>query len=84
MKPFWQFIKDGLSEKNGQPSSTRLNNFYAIIQWVPSITFGFVFCVITGNETLVLGYLAILAGLIAGILGIKAWNDKIKKDNKDA
>jgi len=68
----FRFLRLALSEDNGNPSSTRLNVFIALIQWSIAITFGFFWVVIIEPE-LVLGYLGILAALTAGLLGIKAW-----------
>jgi len=81
MKELIAFIKQSMSEDNGRASSTRLNVFYSFIQWVPAITFGFIWCVVSRPE-LIIPYLSVLAALVGGILGIKVWQKKVEQNNE--
>ena len=71
MKLF-EFIRKALSEDNGNPSSSRFNTFFALLQWSPAITIGF-FVVLIHYENLILPYLQTLSALTAAILGIGVW-----------
>ena len=66
----WVYLGKANSEDNGHPSSTRLNVFFALSQWSLVISFGFILVVLFYGS-LILAYLGILAGLVAGLLGLK-------------
>lgn len=64
-----QFIQKALSKK-GEPSSTRLNIFYAIVQWAPAITISFMYVTFV-HKDLILPYAAIIMGSLNLLFGIK-------------
>jgi hypothetical protein len=74
----FKFIKGALSEDNGNPSSMRINSTYAIIGIITSIIFGFIWVVIFWHD-LILGYLAISAGLVTTAFG---WKNAQKKNEE--
>jgi hypothetical protein len=75
-----EFIKKALSEKNGQPSSIRVFNGWALFWFVLIISFGFVFVVIA-YEGLIIAYLGVIAGVVVAVLGLKV-GQKWKENNE--
>jgi hypothetical protein len=74
----FEFIKKSLSEDNGKPSSMRMMVFFSHFQWTLSITFGFI-VVLFSYPAIIIEYLIVIAGLVAGLLGLKKWQ---KADEK--
>jgi hypothetical protein len=69
MKDLYEFLKKALS-KNNEPSSSRVNVFYSIVQWVPAITISFLY-VTFAYKDLILPYAAIIMGSLNLLFGIK-------------
>lgn len=67
-----EFIKKALSETDMTPSSLRVMSFLGFVQWSILISFGFIW-VLVFYPYLVTGYLTILSGLLATVLGLKVW-----------
>ena len=78
MKELISFIKKSLSEDNGNPSSMRTMVLFSHVQWTVAITFGFIVVLFT-YQGLILAYLGIIAGLVAGLLGLKGWQKTNEK-----
>lgn len=72
------FLKKALSDDQGNPSSIRINIFIGFIQWSIAITVGFIW-VLRWYPYLVLGYLSVLASLVAGLVGLKVYQKKLEK-----
>ena len=69
------FLKNALSDDKGNPSSLRLNIFIGFTQWSLAITAGFIW-VLWVYPYLILGYLATLAALTGGLVGLKVYQKK--------
>lgn len=78
MKLF-QFLEKALSEGT-KPSAMRVFNFWVVLLFVTVVAFGFIWVVVNYSD-LVNGYLAIMAGIILGALGLKGWQKKNEKPN---
>lgn len=72
MKSILTFIAKALQEDNGNPSSLRLNNYQMVTLFTLAMTFGFIWTVLH-HPDLVLGYLTVLASLIAAATGLKVF-----------
>jgi len=79
MQAIIHFIKQALSEKNGKPSSLRLNSTWTSVLFTLVLAFGFVYTVFAYPQYLI-EFAIILSGLIAGVLGIKS-NQKGKESD---
>lgn len=77
-----EFFQKALSESNGQPSSTRIGNIFALIQWSIAVTIGF-FTVLIHFPDLIVPYFVTLSGLIAASLGISAFRKKHEPESID-
>jgi len=77
---FSEFIIRALSEKNGQPSSTRLIKAFAAAQWSIVITFGFIYVLISYGD-LVMSYLITLVTILAAVLGISTVSKALDSKN---
>jgi len=80
MKALIIFLGDSLREKNGKPSSARIFNAFALLNFVPILSFGFIL-VLKYYPSLIIEYAFIIAGLIASLLGIQTWKKNI--ENKE-
>lgn len=69
---FFEFIQKALSEDNGNPSSSRLNLFIAIIFLIPAVTFTLVYVVITAKD-LVTSVLTAVLAFLAALYGLKQY-----------
>ena len=76
---FFEFIQKALSEDNGNPSSTRLNLFIAIILLIPAVTFTLVYVVIT-KENLIMSVLTSVLAFLAALYGMKQWGKGKEED----
>lgn len=80
---FFEFIQKALSEDNGNPSSTRLNVFFAVLQWAPAVTAGFII-VLLSYPDFILTYLTALLGGLLGLLGLKVYQKGKESDVRSA
>jgi hypothetical protein len=78
LKSFWSFMKDGLSEDNGHASSTRINQFFANINFTPVIAYGFIHVLLYYKEYILLYLAAMLTamGLTQGLKVISKKNEQ--------
>lgn len=70
--PWKEFLQRALSEDSGNPSSTRLNLFLAVIALVPAVTFTLVYVVLTQKD-LIVSTLASVLAFLASLYGMKQW-----------
>jgi len=78
MKTFFQFLGEGLSEPNGTPSQTRIIGFFIAILFGVVMAAGFIY-VLRWYPQFIIEYVLILAGLVAGLAGIKTVQTIMKK-----
>lgn len=71
----WEFFTKAHSEDNGNPSSSRLNNTYALVVFVTMIAWGY-WMVVKFYSPMIPEYLVSLVTLVGGILGISVWRKK--------
>jgi hypothetical protein len=76
---FSQFLEKALSEKDGTPSSIRLNIFITVAALIPSTTFTLIWVVIFHPDLITTTLGSVLA-FLAAVLGIKVWQ-KGKENN---
>jgi len=79
-KGILEFLKQALTERSGKPSTMRISTAFASTLFIISLSFGFVYTVFS-YEGLIIAYASILAGLLAGLLGIKSYQRN--KENND-
>lgn len=72
---FWKtliFLRRMMSEDNGNPSSARFFNFYAVIILIPCVAFVLLFVTLNYRDLITATLDAILL-FITGIFGLKVW-----------
>ena len=79
---FWKvltFLKQMMSEDNGNPSAARYFNFYAVMILVPCIAFVLIYVTLNYRDLITATLDAVLV-FIMGIFGMKVWQKD--KENK--
>ena len=64
------FLQKALSENNGNPSAMRLDSTWTVFLFVLVMAFGFIWVVLFWKDVII-AYLAIIAGIIIGVLQLK-------------
>lgn len=76
-----EFLKKVLSESDNSPSAIRTFSGWTVFWFVLALTFGFIWVVVY-HYSLTVEFAFILAGLIAGVLGIKVWQKGVENKNE--